>query len=260
MRLDVYLVKEKYCESRNKSAALICSGNIYVNGVCITKPAFIVGNDDSVTVHIAEKQYVARSAKKLLTAIKNFNVDFIGKTVVDLGASTGGFCQVMLENGAEKVYAVDIGTNQLHHTLKADKRIVSMENTNARYLEKSMFSEEIDVVTCDLSFISLRCILPAAFEILRFGGELICLVKPQFEVGPDYIGKNGVVKDKKLHVKAVCDIADFARSLGLYVKDICFSELAGESGNMEYLLYMQKVFGCNSISDELIADRIQEVK
>ena len=259
MRLDVYLVKEKYCESRNKSAALICSGSIYVNGICVTKPSYTVSQYDLITVNSAEKQYVARSAKKLLTAIKSFTVDFTGKTAVDLGASTGGFCQVMLENGAEKVYAVDIGTNQLHHTLKSDNRIVSLENTNARYLKKSKFSEEIDIITCDLSFISLRCILPAAFEILRPGGELICLVKPQFEVGPGFVGKNGVVKDKKLHVKAVCGISDFARSLGLCVKDICFSDLAGESGNMEYLLYMQKVSG-SSISDEFIESRIREVK
>ena len=260
MRLDVYLVNNKYCESRNKASSLISSGNVFVNACVVSKPSYDVKSCDVITINPEIKQYVARSAKKLLTATERFSLDFSGKIAVDLGASTGGFCQIMLENGVKKVYAVDIGSNQLHPDIQADRRVISMENTNARYIDASLFEEKIDIITCDLSFISLKLILPAVYKTLRPLGEFICLVKPQFEVGHSNVGKNGIVRDSKLHVKAVCDISDYAFSLGFYVKDICFSELAGESGNKEYLLYMLKNKSKSALSHEFIESRIREVK
>lgn len=257
MRLDVYLTENKYCESRNKSSELISGGYVSVNGATVKKPSYTVKDGDTVSVQSGHDSYVARSAKKLATAKVCFSLCFSGKTAVDLGASTGGFCQIMLENGIKKIYAVDIGTNQLHKSIRADYRVVSMENTNARYITRDMFKEEIDLVTSDLSFISLGCILPAAYAVLREGGELVCLVKPQFEVGPSNIGKNGVVRDVKLHIVAVKNVVQLAYGLGFNVKNVCFSGLAGESGNREYLLYMVKEAATERLSDTFIEGRIR---
>jgi len=240
MRLDVFLYTNGYCESRNKAAALISSENVKVNGVVITKSSFDVSCDASVEVNQNIVQYVARSAKKLLTAIDVFKIDFYDKIALDLGSSTGGFCEVMLNAGVRRVYAVDIGTNQLHDSLRNNEKIVVMENTNARYLTEDCFDEKINVVTCDLSFISVKHILNVVYNLLSDNGEFICLVKPQFEVGPRFVGKNGVVKDKRAQVMAVNDIVNFASEIGFSVYDISFSGLEGESGNREFLLYLKK--------------------
>lgn len=240
MRLDLYLTLNGYCESRNKSAYLVSSGAVLVNGKRITKASYPVNENDKVDIINDEKIYVARSAVKLLTAIDVFDLNLKDKIAVDLGASTGGFCEVMLDNNIRLVYAVDIGTNQLHPKIKSDKRIINKEHTNARYLSAIDFELPIDIVTCDLSFISLKLILNAVMCILKNGGEAICLIKPQFEVGSSYVGKNGVVKDLKLHIKTIADIAKYAFDLGFDVKDVAFSGLEGESGNREYLLYLKK--------------------
>lgn len=259
MRLDIYLVNKQYCESRNKAASLIADGNISVNSRIIRKPSYDVKESDIVKIKDDIKVYVARSAKKLLTAYERFSLSFNGKTAVDLGASTGGFCQVMLDNGIKKIYAVDIGSNQLHDSIRSDKRVISMENTNARNITPAMFNDVIDIITCDLSFISLAHILPAVYDTLKPMGEFICLVKPQFEVGPSNIGKNGVVKSLKLRKSAVCKVTDLAYTLGFEVRDVCFSELEGESGNREYLVYMRKNRAEKPFSHEIIENRINEI-
>lgn len=256
MRLDLYLSNNKYCDSRNKAATLIQEGKVLVNGRAVLKPSYAVADTDKVEIDSTEFQYVARSAKKLLTAIDKFGIDFTNKTAVDLGSSTGGFCQVMLNNNALKVYAVDIGTNQLHSDVKSNKRVVCLENTNARYLKCSMFNEQIDIVTCDLSFISVKLILNSAFEILKQDGEFVCLVKPQFEVGAAFVGKNGVVKDKRQHINAVTNVINSALSVGFSVYGACFSGLAGESGNKEYLIYLKKDGLLNTLSRSFINDVI----
>ena len=242
MRLDVFLVSNCLCESRNKATQLIRNGRVKVNGAVIKKASSDVDQNDLVEID-SSKVYVARSAYKLITAIEKFALMFDNKVAVDLGSSTGGFCQVMLENNVEKIYAVDVGTNQLHNSLRSDDRVVVKENTNARYLEISDFDSEIDFVTCDLSFISVKHILDSVYKILKTNGEFVCLVKPQFEVGHKFINKNGVVKNKNLQVLAVQNIIDTAASKGFSVYDICFSGLEGESGNKEFLIYMKK--DCN---------------
>ena len=260
MRLDVYLVENKYCMSRNKASEIIAEGKIRINNITIYKASYNVKPDDIVTIEQNLQQYVARSAKKLMTAIESFDLDFKGKTVIDLGASTGGFCQIMLEKGVKKIYAIDIGTNQLHDSIKNDIRVVNLEKTDARNIEKGMFCEQIDIVTCDLSFISLTHILPAVYRTLRPLGQFICLVKPQFEVGPANVGKNGVVKDPRLHCRAICSISDAAYSVGFDVKDVCFSKLAGENGNKEYLLYMIKSKPQGAFSHKIIESRVADAK
>ncbi len=240
MRLDLYLVENKICESRNKAAALIKEQKVTVNNKIVSKPSFDVGDLDDIKISSNCYQYVARSAHKLLTAKAKFNLSFSNKVAVDLGSSTGGFCEVMLQNGIKNIYAVDIGTNQLHSRIRDDKRVFVMENTNARYLAPDMFKDEIDIVTCDLSFISLKLILSSAYSILKQQGEFICLVKPQFEVGPDFVGKNGVVKDKKARLHSVVSVIEHALKIGFSLYDISFSGLEGESGNKEYLLYLIK--------------------
>ncbi len=241
MRLDLYLTTKKYFESRNKASQAILDGAVSVNNKFIRKPSFDIKTTDVVEIKNNKKQYVARSAKKLITAIKRFNIDFANKVAVDLGATTGGFCEVMLENGVKRIYAVDIGTNQLHSKIKADLRVVNIEHTNARYINENSFDLPVDIVTCDLSFISLKLIIEAVYSVLGFNGEFICLIKPQFELGPQHIGKNGVVRDTELHKKAIKDIINFAVSVGFWAKDVCFSGLSGECGNKEYLLHLIKV-------------------
>lgn len=240
MRLDVFLYSNGFCDSRNKASSLISEGNVKVNDYIITKPSYNVSDSDVVEVKDNIIQYVARSAKKLLTAIEVFDLKFDLKTAVDLGSSTGGFCEVMLNAGIEKIFAVDIGTNQLHHSLRDNEKIVVMENTNARFLDVNDFGGSVDIVTCDLSFISVKHILNTVYNILKIDGEFICLVKPQFEVGPRFVGKNGVVKDKRAQIMAVNEIVDLAFDIGFSVCGISFSGLEGESGNREFLLYLKK--------------------
>lgn len=240
MRLDLYLSENKLSDSRNKAAALIRDSKVYVNGSVVTKPSFDVSVNDNIVVAADCYQYVARSAHKLITAKSKFNLIFKDKIAVDLGSSTGGFCEVMLQNEIDHVYAVDIGTNQLHNRIKSSEKITSLENTNARFLTADMFERQIDIVTCDLSFISLKLVLQSVYNILKDDGEFVCLVKPQFEVGPAFVSKNGVVKNKKAIINAINNVIDNALIYGFSVYDISFSGLEGESGNKEYLLYIIK--------------------
>ena len=259
MRLDLFLANNKYFESRNKACSVIESGGVCVNGRLVTKPSFSVSESDNIEITTNEKLYVARSAIKLITATEKFGLSYEGKTAVDLGASTGGFCEVMLEKGIKKIYAVDIGTNQLHPKIKADPRVVNKQHTNARYISASDFDEEIDLITCDLSFISLTLVLNAVMCALKQNGEFICLIKPQFEVGNSNLNKNGVVKNKSLHVSAIRKVIENALEIGFEVCGLCFSGLEGESGNKEYLLYLKKsgiskTFDFKIISEIVLGD------
>ncbi len=240
MRLDIYLVSKNFFESRNKAAAAIKDGQFTVNDKIVTKPSFDIAEKDIVAVYKEKTTYVARSAQKLLTAFELFQLDWRNKTVVDLGASTGGFCQVLLEKEVEKIFAVDIGTAQLHPKLLGNPQIINMEHTNARYLTAVDFDCGIDAVTADLSFISIKAVLPAIEKILKVRGEAVVLVKPQFEVGPHRLSKNGVVTNRKDQLSVLEEITFFAQNCGFGINGIAFSGLAGESGNREYLLYLIK--------------------
>ena len=239
MRFDVYLVEKGFYESRNKASTAIKDGCFSVNGTIVSKPSFDVSETDAIELIKRQRNYVARSAHKLLTACDCFKLSFDGKTVVDLGASTGGFCQVLLEKGASKVYAVDIGTAQLHPSIKVNPRIINMEHTNARYLKADDFDGKIDAVTADLSFISIKTILPAISLILSNGGEAIVLIKPQFEAGPASLNKSGVVLDRKIHLRVLKEVIEVAAEYDFGVRGLAFSGLSGESGNREYLLYLE---------------------
>lgn len=240
MRLDQYLTINGYFESRNKAASSVKEGNFTVNGKVVLKPSFPVSDGDVVEQQRSEPVYVARSARKLVHAFSVFGLAWNGKIAADFGASTGGFCQVLLENGVKKIYAVDIGTGQLHPKLKKDGRIVGMEQTNARYLSAASFPEPIEAVTADLSFISIKAVLPAVYQTLIPFGQAVVLIKPQFEAGRQHLNKNGVVTDRRVHCRTVEEIAGFAESCGFGVRGIAFSGLAGESGNREYLLFLEK--------------------
>lgn len=240
MRFDMYLTKNGFYDSRNKASAAIKAGYFTINGKAVLKPSFDVLEGDEVVMIKQQKNYVARSAHKLLTACETFDISFNDKIIVDLGASTGGFCQVLLEKGALRVFAVDIGTAQLHPTIKEDPRIINMEHTNARHLNSNHFECKIDAVTADLSFISIKTILPSIASILCNEGFAIILVKPQFEAGPAYLNKSGVVSDRKIHLRILKDVIHTAYEYGFGVKGVAFSGLAGESGNREYLLYLEK--------------------
>lgn len=240
MRFDQYLVLNNYFESRNKASAAIRNGEFSVCGKVILKPSYLINEEDLVGRVKMSYSYVARSAKKLLHGYSVFKPNWEGLVAADFGASTGGFCQVLLENGVKKVYAIDIGTAQLHPSLLNDDRIINREHTNARYLQAQDFPEPIHAITADLSFISIKAVLPAICNTLAELGEAILLVKPQFEAGKGALNKSGVVTDLKIHRQVLKDVALYAESLGLAVKGISFSGLAGESGNREYLLFIKK--------------------
>ena len=240
MRLDQYLVVNHYYDSRNKAANAVKCGYFTVNGKKVLKPSHEITQGALVEKLVDEKVYVARSAYKLVNAYRVFNLNWHGYCIADLGASTGGFCQVLLENDVRRIYAVDIGTAQLHPLIRDDSRIVNMEHTNARYLNAESFPEKIDAVTADLSFISIKAILPAIYQVLNVGGEAVVLVKPQFEAGPHFLNKNGVVSDRKVHRRVLEEVGSLAESLGFGVFGVAFSGLSGESGNREYLLYLKK--------------------
>ena len=233
-RLDILLVQKGLAPTRSRAKELIENG--YVTASCggvLKKPSQEVPDDIELTIS-AGKQYVSRAAAKLLKAIEHFNISIEGKTCMDLGASTGGFCEVLHEAGAAKIYAVDVGHSQLDAKIKP--LVINLENTNCKDLDKKLIPDEIDLITCDLSFISLIKALPAP---LKLGKELAALIKPQFEVGKENIGK-GVVKDAKLQEKAVTDICNFLENEGWKVHGTTQSPILGGDGNREFLVYATK--------------------
>ncbi len=239
MRIDVYLAKNGSCPSRTAAARLVEQGGVSVNGTAVLKPSFDIGENDEVSI-LEEKQlkYVGRGGLKLERAIVAFGLDLMNKTCVDVGASTGGFTDCMLQNGAALVYAVDVGTAQLAEKLKNDNRVISLEQTDIRdfTLEKPA-----DFIGADVSFISQKLILPHIFRLLKDGGEAVVLIKPQFEVGnKNLLTKKGVVKDEKLRLKAVNELVNFARQCGFSVVGTEISPVTGGDGNIEYLLVLRK--------------------
>lgn len=240
-RLDALLTQKRLFESRNKAAVAICEGRIKVNGVLIQKSSFITDEEAEIFI-LAGDNFVSRAYKKLSAALDKFKVDVSGIVAIDIGASTGGFTQCLLERGAKKVYAIDVGIGQLHKSLKNDSRVISMDSTNARNLRKEDFPEVISLAVMDVSFISQSKIYPAVSDILPAGSLLISLIKPQFEVGKNNIGKHGIVKDKdgKLIASVNNMLGEFASQFGLFQKDFTVSPITGSNGNKEYLSLFKK--------------------
>ncbi len=234
-RADAALAARGLAASREKARGLIEAGLARVNGEIIKKPAQKVRNGDVLEVTGAEHPYVSRGGLKLEKALRAFEVDARGRVCVDIGASTGGFTDVLLQNGAALVYAVDVGTDQLDERLKRDARVVSMEHVNARALEASMFAQRPTLGVMDVSFISIRLILPAALQVLGDAGRMITLVKPQFEAGRQAVGKGGIVSRPEVHRQVLRDLVAFVPTLGWRVRALDYSPIAGGDGNIEFL-------------------------
>ncbi|MEG1879150.1 MAG: TlyA family RNA methyltransferase, partial [Pseudoflavonifractor sp.] len=237
-RLDLLLLERGLMDSRQRAQAIIMSGQVYVNGQKADK----AGNptDEAAQIEVRGKTlaYVSRGGLKLEKAMKSFPITLQDAICGDIGASTGGFTDCMLQNGAKKVYAVDVGYGQLAWSLRSDPRVICMERTNARYLTHEQISEELDFASIDVSFISLHLILPAVRGLLRAGGAVACLVKPQFEAGREKVGKKGVVRDPAVHLEVLEQFLRHAQEADFTVKDITFSPIRGPEGNIEYLGYL----------------------
>ncbi len=237
VRLDILCVTKGFIESRTKSKNLILSGRVSVNGKIIKKPSELVCVEDEINVLPSEDDYVSRGALKLKHALSSFNITAKDAVAVDIGASTGGFSQILLENGAKKIYAVDVGQGQLHPKIKNDKRVISMEQTNARELDKNSFIDNISMIVMDVSFISQTLIYPAVSSVLTKNGVFVSLVKPQFEVGKENIGKGGIVKNEKLFDFVKNKIETTAHEYGLELMGYIPSPITGGDGNKEFLAY-----------------------
>lgn len=240
MRLDVAVFERGLAETREKAKALIMAGSVYLNGQKALKGGAAVKDTDIIEVRGAVNPYVSRGGLKLHKAVQNFGLSLEGCVCMDIGASTGGFTDCMLSNGAAKVYAIDVGYGQLAWKLRCDERVVNMERTNFRYVTHEQIPEQVDFASVDVSFISLRKILPVMRELLRDGGRAVCLIKPQFEAGRENVGKKGVVRDRAVHESVVASITKFAVESGFNVCNVDFSPIKGPEGNIEYLMLVEK--------------------
>ncbi len=240
-RLDVILVRQGHAPSREKAKALLMAGNVFVDNQREDKAGTLF-DESKIKIEVKGRllPYVSRGGLKLERAIGQFPITLQDKVCMDIGASTGGFTDCMLQNGAGKVYAIDVGHGQLDWKLRNDERVVCMEKTNFRYVTDADIREPIDFASVDVSFISLTKILIPARNLLRQGGEMVCLIKPQFEAGRDKVGKKGVVRDRQVHIEVVRRIGDYADLTGFSVKGLTYSPIKGPEGNIEYLMWLEK--------------------
>nr|MDD5837926.1 TlyA family RNA methyltransferase [Eubacteriales bacterium] len=252
-RLDVAVFEQGYAPSREKAKALIMAGIVYVNNQKVDKAGFELKEGDVLEVRGKTLQYVSRGGLKLEKAMQEFPISLAGKICMDVGASTGGFTDCMLQNGAVKVYSVDVGYGQLAWKLRTDERVVNLERTNFRYATREQIPDEIDFASVDVSFISLKHILPNLNALLADDGQAVCLVKPQFEAGKEKVGKKGVVRDLDVHLEVVENVIDLAIANGFSVCGLQFSPIKGPEGNIEYLIYLKK--SKNPVVDECIDAR-----
>ena len=249
-RLDVLLVSLGLAESREKAKAVIMAGNVFVDGQREDKAGSMFEDKARIEVRGHKLPYVSRGGLKLEKAVKSFSLSLEGKLCMDVGSSTGGFTDCMLQNGARKVYAIDVGTNQLAWKLRTDERVVCMEKTNIRYLLPEHIPEPPEFASIDVAFISLTKVLLPVRELLTEDGQVVALIKPQFEAGREKVGKKGVVRDRETHLEVIDQVISYACSVGYRILDLDFSPVRGPEGNIEYLLYLQKagageeVLGC----------------
>lgn len=248
-RLDILLVNKGLFESREKSKSAIMAGSIWINRVREDKPGTKFPVDCDIEIRDNSIPFVSRGGLKLAKAISTFNIDLENKICLDIGASTGGFTDCMLQNGACKVVAIDVGYGQFAWELRNDPRVICMERTNARYLKPDDIGFLSNFASIDVSFISLTKIVPAILELLLDDAELVCLIKPQFEAGREKVGKHGVIRDSKVHTEVILNITNFAIAQNLYINELSYSPIKGPEGNIEYLLYVSKKEKCNSCKD-----------
>ena len=241
-RLDLLLVERNLVSSRQKANALIMDGRVFVDGTVVTKAGMPTESDADIKVNSRQQEYVSRGGLKLAKALAEFEIELEGMVTADIGASTGGFTDCMLQHNATRVYAVDVGYGQLAWKLRIDNRVTVLERTNARYLTAEHIPEQLDFATVDISFISLGLVLPSLVKLMKSDGSLICLIKPQFEAGKDKVKKNGVVREPEVHLEVIKKIYDIADILNLTVKGLTFSPVTGPKGNIEYLIYLSLDF------------------
>ncbi|MDD7266652.1 MAG: TlyA family RNA methyltransferase [Lachnospiraceae bacterium] len=249
-RLDVLVTNRGLAPSREKAKALIMAGQIFVNGNREDKAGTMIEETAGIEVKGQGLRYVSRGGLKLEKAIQVFPITLTGKTCMDVGASTGGFTDCMLQNGAERVYSIDVGRGQLAWKLRCDERVINLEKTNMRYVTRAEVDREIDFASIDVSFISLKLILPVVKTLLADTGEVVCLVKPQFEAGKEKVGKKGVVREPAVHAEVLNAMIETAIGLDYQVAGLSFSPVKGPEGNIEYLLYLQ----CNGNGEQTAAD------
>lgn len=254
-RLDVLVVKRGLAESREKAKALIMAGNVFVGEQREDKAGSTFPEDAPIELRGKPMKYVSRGGYKLEKAIELWQVPLEHQICMDVGSSTGGFTDCMLQNGADKVYAVDVGTNQLAWKLRQDDRVVSMEKTNIRYVTRNEIPEEIAFASIDVAFISLTKVLIPVWNLLAEKGQLVCLVKPQFEAGREKVGKKGVVRDQKVHKEVLENIMVFALAMGFRILGLSFSPVKGPEGNIEYLLYLEKPEHAENFADAVGPER-----
>ncbi len=258
-RLDILITEKGMTDSREKARSQIMSGIVYVNGLKVDKPGTKIAADSAIEIKGNALPYVSRGGLKLEKAINHFGISLKGLIGIDIGASTGGFTDCMLKNGAVKVTAIDVGYGQLAWSLRTDSRVVCMERTNIRYVTPSMLEELADFASIDVSFISLTKVLPAAKDLLKENGRLVCLIKPQFEAGKEKVGKKGVVRDRSVHHEVITKITEFCmKDLALSIIGLTYSPIRGPEGNIEYLLYISKenivdgIIDINNVIDSIV--------
>ena len=241
VRLDVLVHGLGLCESRERARAVIMAGQVYIDNIKHDKAGDMVPEDCTPEIRGETLHYVSRGGLKLEKAMREFPIELGGRVCMDIGASTGGFTDCMLQNGAAKVYSVDVGYGQLAWKLRGDERVVNMERTNIRYVTEENIGEEIDFASIDVSFISLALVLPVAYRLLSAGGRCVALIKPQFEAGRAQVGKKGVVRDLNVHCEVIEKVVKIAREIGFGVLGLSFSPINGPEGNIEYLIYLGKI-------------------
>lgn len=258
LRLDSAVFELGISESREKAKALIMAGQIYVNGMKAIKPGMTVNSSDKIELRGNTLPYVSRGGLKLEKAMEVFPITLKDKVCMDIGASTGGFTDCMLQNGAVKIYSIDVGYGQLAWKLRSDSRVVNLERTNFRYVTNEQIPESIDFASIDVSFISLKLIFPPLIPLLKTDGECVCLVKPQFEAGKDKVGKKGVVRERATHVEVIENVIGYASDNGFSVLNLDFSPVKGPEGNIEYLLYIKKADEKTCAVDSEMIERVVE--
>ena len=259
IRLDALLVNKGLVQSRERAKALIMAGQVYVkNQKCDKAGTMLDENEHEVEVRGEQLKYVSRGGLKLEKAMAEFPITLTGKVTMDIGASTGGFTDCMLQNGAKKVYAVDVGYGQFAWKLRQDERVVNMERTNIRYVTPEDIGESVDFASIDVSFISLKLVLPTAYNLLSDDGEIVALIKPQFEAGKGQVGKKGVVRDKNIHFEVIRTVLDFATDNGFTLLGLSYSPINGPEGNIEYLAYLKKSNNTREITDNEILGIVEK--
>ncbi len=257
-RLDGLLVEKGLVTGRDKAKAVIMAGLVYVDNQKEDKPGTTFDENALIELRGGNLKYVSRGGLKLEKAMQAFPISLHERVCMDIGASTGGFTDCMLQNSASKVYAVDVGYGQLAWSLRTDERVVVMERTNIRYVTRENLDDDIDFASIDVSFISLKLVLPVAYELLKKDGEIVCLIKPQFEAGRGNVGKKGVVRDIAVHRSVVQNICEFASEHGFSALGLDFSPVKGPEGNIEYLLYLKKSDDIAKLSTEAIEQVVQK--